>query len=121
MIRTPSLQYKGKKLLVQEFPLGIDPDEYKSLQESEATQAQLRDNFQGKKIIMGVDRLDYTKGIPQKLNAFDRMLTDNPDWAGKVVMVQLCVPTRSAVDEYKALRAEVEELVGRINGKHGKE
>lgn len=70
--------------------------------------------------MLGVDRLDYTKGLPQKLRALDKMLVDNPDWVGKVVMVQLCVPTRTGVSEYQLLRSEVEGLVGYINGKHGR-
>lgn len=82
--------------------------------------AILRKAFGDKKILVGVDRLDYTKGIPQKLRAYDKMLIDNPDWAGKVVMVQLCVPTRSTVPEYRNLRSELEGLVGYINGKHGR-
>lgn len=108
--------------MAQEFPIGIDPEEFRTSMASEATQsklASLRHNFQGKKVILGVDRLDYIKGIPQKLYAFDKMLNENPNWIGKVVMFQLCVPTRSAVLEYKVLRKEVEGLVGRINGNHG--
>lgn len=81
--------------------------------------ARLRQNFGKKKILLGVDRLDYIKGIPQKLYAFDKMLTENPEWIGKVVMVQLCVPTRSTVPEYTLLREQVEALIGHINGKHG--
>jgi len=68
---------------------------------------------------VGVDRLDYTKGIPLKLLAFDKFLTDNPQWVGKVVLIQLAIPTRADVEEYKKLRQSVELLVGNINGKHG--
>jgi trehalose 6-phosphate synthase len=121
--RTPSdLHYLDRKLIAHEFPLGIEPEEYRTSIESEATKTQitsLRKSFQDQKIILGVDRLDYTKGIPQKFYAFDRMLTENPEWIGKTTMIQLCVPTRPTVEEYKVLRNEVEALVGRINGKHG--
>lgn len=123
MRRTPSdLHYGKRKLIAEEFPIGIDPEDFRTSVASEDTQARLarlRKDFQGKKIILGVDRLDYIKGIPQKLHAFSKMLNDNPEWIGKVVLFQLCVPTRSTVPEYKALRAEVEELVGRINGNYG--
>ncbi|KAM3448586.1 hypothetical protein MY3296_007619 [Beauveria thailandica] len=121
--RSPSdLHYLDRKLIAHEFPLGIDPAEYKKSIACDATQTELgrlQDVFRGKKVILGVDRLDYTKGLPQELHAYDRMLSENPEWIGKVQMVQLCVPTRSTVEEYKIPRHEVESLVGRINGTHG--
>lgn len=81
--------------------------------------AVLEQKFQGIKIIVGVDRLDYIKGVPQKLHAFEVFLTDHPEWIGKVVLVQVAVPSRQDVEEYQQLRAVVNELVGRINGKFG--
>lgn len=68
---------------------------------------------------MGVDRLEYIKGSPQRLKAFDLFLTENPDWIGKVVLVQLAIPTRSDVKTYQRLREEVECLIGHIKGKRG--
>lgn len=68
---------------------------------------------------MGVDRLDYIKGVPQKLHALEVFLADHPEWVGKVVLVQVAVPSREDVEEYQNLRAVVNELVGRINGKFG--
>ena len=68
---------------------------------------------------MGVDRLDYIKGVPQKLHALEVFLTEHPEWIGKVVLVQVAVPSRQDVEEYQNLRAVVNELVGRINGKFG--
>jgi trehalose 6-phosphate synthase len=70
-------------------------------------------------LIVGVDRLDYIKGVPQKLHAFEVFLTEHPEWIGKVVLVQVAVPSRQDVEEYQNLRAVVNELVGRINGKFG--
>jgi trehalose 6-phosphate synthase len=94
--------------------------------------AELEEKFKGKKIIVGVDRLDYIKGVPQKLHAFDVFLTHHPEWRGKVplpqsitptdrkvVLVQVAVPSRGDVEEYQNLRATVNELVGRINGQYG--
>ena len=69
------------------------------------------------KVITGVDRLDYIKGLPQKLRAFEHFLQDNPEMADKVVLIQVAVPSREDVKEYKELEAEVCEMVGRINGK----
>lgn len=121
--RSPSdLHYEGRKLIVHSFPIGIDPSEFKHKLEMESTQkemAVLEKEFKDKKILIGVDRLDYIKGVPQKLLAFDKFLSDNPDWIGRVVLIQLAIPTRSNVEEYIRLRREVESLVGNINGKHG--
>lgn len=75
--------------------------------------------FEGVKLIVGVDRLDYIKGVPQKLHALEVFLTEHPEWIGKVVLVQVAVPSRQDVEEYQNLRAVVNELVGRINGKFG--
>jgi trehalose 6-phosphate synthase len=80
---------------------------------------QLESRFSGVKVIVGVDRLDYIKGVPQKLHALELFLTQHPEWIGKVVLVQLAVPSRQDVEEYQNLRATVNELVGRINGRFG--
>ena len=70
--------------------------------------------------MVGVDRLDYIKGVPQKLRAFELFLHNHPECVGSVVMIQIAIPTRGNVEEYRNLRALVNELVGRINGKFGK-
>src|SRR5690606_2512238 len=64
-----------------------------------------------------VDRLDYTKGIPLKLLAFEELLESHPEWRENVVLVQVAAPTRTGVEEYQQLKREVDELVGRINGR----
>jgi trehalose 6-phosphate synthase/phosphatase len=71
-------------------------------------------------LILGVDRLDYTKGIPQKLLSFEKFLADNPSYVGKVQLIQIAVPTRVDVQEYQELRSIVERKVGEVNGKFGK-
>lgn len=81
--------------------------------------ADLKRRFEGVKIIVGVDRLDYIKGVPQKLHALEVFLEEHPEWIGKVVLVQVAVPSRQDVEEYQNLRASVNELVGRINGRFG--
>jgi trehalose 6-phosphate synthase len=99
--------------------------------------AQLEQRFGGVKVIVGVDRLDYIKGVPQKLHALELFLEQHPEWIGKVqrlsysesasadeynfqvVLVQLAVPSRQDVEEYQNLRSTVNELVGRINGRFG--
>lgn len=116
------LHYEGRKVIVHGFPIGIEPDEFKQRLETPEVQdiiSKLENDFQGQKVIVGVDRLDYIKGISEKLKAFDRFLTKNPDWIGKVVLVQLAIPTRSDMDAYQRSREEIERLIGHINGKHG--
>jgi trehalose 6-phosphate synthase/phosphatase len=68
-------------------------------------------------VVLGIDRLDYTKGIPERMRAFERMLELHPEHRERVVMLQLAVPSRSQVREYKELKREIDEIVGRINGR----
>lgn len=120
---TPNgVEFRGKYITVAAFPIGIDPEKFiEALQKPSVTEriAQLERKFEGVKLIVGVDRLDYIKGVPQKLHALEVFLTEHPEWIGKVVLVQVAVPSRQDVEEYQNLRAVVNELVGRINGRFG--
>ena len=71
------------------------------------------------KLVLGVDRLDYTKGIPERLLAFGRMLEMFPEWRGRVSLVQVSVPSRADVPLYAEQRATIEAIVGRLNGEFG--
>lgn len=105
------------------FPIGIDPEKFLEGLKNTKVQnriASLESKFQGMKLMVSVDRLDYIKGIPQKLHALEVFLCNHPEWVGKVVLVQVAVPSRQDVEEYQNLRAVVNELVGRINGRFGK-
>ncbi|KAK9366476.1 glycosyl transferase [Lipomyces kononenkoae] len=116
------VEYHNKTVTVGTFPIGIDPDKFTEALKTEKVQkriAQLEAKFEGVKLIVGVDRLDYIKGVPQKLHALEVFLTEHPEWIGKVVLVQVAVPSRQDVEEYQNLRAVVNELVGRINGRFG--
>lgn len=68
-------------------------------------------------MILGIDRVDYIKGIPQKLLAMETLLENHPELTGKIVLLQIAVPTRTHVAEYQKLRATAHQLVGRINGR----
>ncbi|KAL4912551.1 alpha,alpha-trehalose-phosphate synthase 1 [Aspergillus aurantiobrunneus] len=120
---TPNgIEFQGKIVACGAFPIGIDPEKFKEGLKKEKVQkriATLEQKFQGVKLMVGVDRLDYIKGVPQKLHALEVFLSDHPEWVGKVVLVQVAVPSRQDVEEYQNLRAVVNELVGRINGKFG--
>ncbi|SCV73512.1 BQ2448_7438 [Microbotryum intermedium] len=112
----------GRHATVGTFPIGIEPSTFfDCLSRDSVVQriAALRRRFEGVKIIVGVDRLDYIKGVPQKFLAMEEFLDDHPEWIGKVVLVQVAVPSRQDVEEYQNLRASVNELVGRINGRFG--
>lgn len=116
------IQYQGRSINIGAFPIGIDVDKFTEGLTKDSAVArvkQLKQKFGDTKIIVGVDRLDYIKGVPQKLHAFEVFLTENPEWIGKVVLVQVAVPSRGDVEEYQSLRATVNELVGRINGRFG--
>ncbi|RKF64804.1 Alpha,alpha-trehalose-phosphate synthase 1 [Golovinomyces cichoracearum] len=120
---TPNgVEHQGKHVTVAAFPIGIDPEKFveglkkKTIQDRIST---LERKFEGVKLIVGVDRLDYIKGVPQKLHALEVFLSEHPEWIGKVVLVQVAVPSRQDVEEYQNLQTVVNELVGRINGKFG--
>lgn len=78
---------------------------------------QLKERYKDVKVIVGVDRLDYIKGLVQKLQGFEQLLSDNPDWDGKIVLIQVAVPSREDVKEYQQLETEISCQVGKINGK----
>ena len=107
---------------VAAFPIGIDPGRFTQALETERVQAhihELRQRFQGRKVMLGVDRLDMIKGIPQKLLGFEKFLSEHPEWRDRVLLVQIAVPTRTDVPEYQRLTSQVHEIVGRINGRFG--
>jgi trehalose 6-phosphate synthase/phosphatase len=111
----------GKRIVrLDALPIGIAPHEFTDLlTRSAGTRKQiseLKQRFGYCKILLGVDRLDYTKGIPERLRAYRKFLQDYPEWRGKVVLIQVAVPSRERVPRYTRLRREVDELIGEING-----
>jgi trehalose 6-phosphate synthase len=110
---------RGTRLGV--FPVGIDPSTFEDAAGDGDVDdvARLRASLRDRKLVLGVDRLDYSKGIPERLEAFARMLEINPGWRGRASFVQVSVPSRSDVPEYAELRQRVENVVGRINGEYG--
>ncbi|EFA84249.1 glycosyltransferase [Heterostelium album PN500] len=119
----PNGVYVNDKFIpVGVFPVGIDPDKFFDLLKQDQVQnriAALKKSFEGMKVIIGIDRLDYIKGLPQKLQAMERLFQKYPEWKGKIVLIQVAVPSRQDVEEYQRLKKDVEELVGRINGLYG--
>jgi len=113
---------EGRNVSLGVFPMGIDVQTFERLANSPELPervAELRRAQGVEQLMLGVDRLDYTKGIPRKLLAVERLLERSPHYRGKVRLLQIAVPSRENVAEYKNLRADVEGLVGRINGSSG--
>ncbi|XP_022715686.1 alpha,alpha-trehalose-phosphate synthase [UDP-forming] 1-like [Durio zibethinus] len=113
---------QGKLTRVAAFPIGIDSDRFiraLALPQVQDHMKELKERFAGRKVMLGVDRLDMIKGIPQKILAFEKFLEENPGWRDKVVLLQIAVPTRTDVPEYQKLTSQVHEIVGRINGRFG--
>lgn len=108
---------------LEALPIGIAPDEYLHLlnhDEKTAEQyGELVERYRGRKVLLAVDRLDYTKGVPERLRAFAHLLRSSPELKEKVILIQIAVPTREGIDTYQELRTEVNRLVGEINGKLG--
>src|SRR5262249_54671174 len=108
---------------LEALPIGIAPEEFSGYIENDpATQRayeQLRRRYRGWRILLGVDRLDYTKGIPQRLRAYRTLLQRAPQLRGQVVLVQVAVPSRERIPEYDRLRHAVHSLVGGLNGEVG--
>ncbi|MDP3978409.1 MAG: glucosylglycerol-phosphate synthase [Pseudomonas sp.] len=101
-------------------PVGLDIGRISSALDQPKIQemmANLRKELSGLKLILSVERLDYTKGILEKLQAFERLLEDNPELLGKVTLVSICVPAASEMTIYDELQAQIEQAVGRINGR----
>jgi trehalose 6-phosphate synthase/phosphatase len=116
------IRWKGRDVRFGAYPLGIDALEFAALARSPKIveeAASLRADAPGVKLILGIDRLDYTKGIPRRLLAFEWLLDHEPQLRGNVRLLQIAAPSRGALDEYAAFKRTVDELVGRINGRFG--
>jgi trehalose 6-phosphate synthase/phosphatase len=118
--RMDSMEVGGRSVRLEALPIGIAPRDFTDLltkdDETIKRLAELRENFAGRRVLLGVDRLDYTKGIPERLRTFRRLLKGAPELRGQVVFIQVAVPSREVIPMYKELRQEVDELVGKING-----
>ena len=116
-----TLRYEGAELTVGAFPIGIDADhmaEYARREAQTMRYAHLLDSFMGAKICIGVDRLDYSKGIPERMRGFARFLDLNSAAWEKATLLQIAPPSRDEVREYQELRNEVVRLAGEINAKY---
>jgi trehalose 6-phosphate synthase/phosphatase len=116
-----SLQYQGRLVKADSFPIGIDYKKFEDEANEPETQsyvAEIKKNFENKKIIFSVDRLDYTKGLMDRLCAFDYFLEKYPEWQDKLVFILNVVPSRDEISTYTQRKRQMEEKIGTINGKY---
>jgi trehalose 6-phosphate synthase len=104
------------------FPIGIDPEKFASQAAKAASHpdvSRLRRSLNGEKLAIGVDRLDYSKGLINRIEAFDRMWTSQPALQRTVSLLQIATPSRGAIEAYGNLQSELAKLVSDVNGRHG--
>lgn len=108
--------------LIRSFPIGIDFDEFDGharQPEIAARVTEIREDMRGRQIILGVDRLDYTKGLPERLRAFQHFFATYKNLRRQVSLVQIVVPSRENIPKYQELKLETETLISQINGQYG--
>jgi len=109
----------GRTVLPKAFPIGIDAQGFSKLLKTETAQesyARMIESKAGRRMLLGVDRLDYSKGIEERILAYDRLLADHPELRGQTFLLQISTETRSEVDAYQEMMARLDALSGRING-----
>jgi len=117
---TTALDTGTRQVKLGAHPVGLDIERVRNALEApkiKELMGQLREEMKGVKLILSVERLDYTKGILEKLNAYERLLADNPELIGKVTLVTVCVPAAKEMTIYDELQSQIEQAVGRINGR----
>jgi alpha,alpha-trehalose-phosphate synthase [UDP-forming] len=119
-----ALWANGRTVRLESVPISIDTAEFRRLavaHETVTAAHTLRSELGNpRSLILGVDRLDYTKGIDLRFRAFETLLESRPDLHGEVTMVQIAVPSREGVEEYQIIRERIEQLVGQVNGTYGR-
>lgn len=116
------LEVDGRTVFVEPFPMGIDSNRFAALSSDERVLervAELKLNFKEQKIILSIDRLDYSKGILQRLEAFELFLAENPAFYKHVTLYMVVVPSRDTVPQYRELKDQIDRLVGNINAQYG--
>jgi trehalose 6-phosphate synthase len=117
-----SFAFGDRLVQVGEFPVGVETEAFQRLARRAIESAFVREvleSLSGRTMIIGVDRLDYSKGIPERMDAYERFLSNFPDWRNKVTYLQITPRSRSGIPEYVDVSRRVGEAVGRINGTFG--
>jgi len=114
------IRFEKREIRVGHFPIGIDFDSFEHGAKSETVEQRaqrLRVTFPGCQLILGSDRLDYSKGIPERLRAFRTALERHPELRGRVILIQVVVPSRVEIPRYHEFKERIDRLVGDINGR----
>ena len=114
-----TIQVGDRTVKTAAFPIGIDVAEFENVMtthDARNAYETLRRSAEGKKVIIGVDRLDYSKGLAERFNGYRRFLEEHEDWRGRVSLLQIAPPSRGEVHTYEHIREQLDELSGRING-----
>lgn len=120
--RQISMRINGKQTQIGSFPVGIEPRAFQRLARRNTRSPLVKEliaSLGNRALMIGVDRLDYSKGLIQRLDAFDKFLANHPEWVGKVTYLQIAPKNRSAIPEYADLEEAANSAAGRINGKYG--
>ncbi len=115
-------EFDGRFVRLGAFPVSIETKAYMRLARNAGRSAMVqlvRESLGDNKLVLGVDRLDYSKGIPDRIKGFERFLELNPDWHGKVTLLQLTPKSRSDIKQYGDIESEVTGLIGKVNGRFG--
>jgi trehalose 6-phosphate synthase len=109
----------GREQRVGVYPVGIEPAEFappEDFSRDRSRRGVLGKVVRGRRLLLGVDRLDYTKGIPERIRAFEWFVRNHPEWRKKVSFIQIGAPSRAGASQYRQEKRKVEALVGRVNG-----
>jgi trehalose 6-phosphate synthase/phosphatase len=116
------VSWLGRKIKADVYPMGINYKAFRhisSTQACEVSRAKIRQRYTGQKLLLSIDRLDYTKGIINRLKAFEYFLRHHSIWRQKVVLLLVVAPSRREISSYDRLKQQIDECVGRINGEYG--
>ncbi len=114
--------FKGRLVKAETFPMGINFRKFQESGRNPEVQKEIEafeSTFKGRKTVLSVDRLDYTKGIANRLQGYEEFLRRYESWRGKVILILIVVPSRIKVEHYRQMKRQIDERVGEINGKFG--
>ena len=119
-----AITYRGNTTVVEPFPISVDFDSISGQAGTKAVEREMENlskefNLEDKYLGIGMDRIDYTKGIPERLMALDKFLEDNPEYRGRVVFIQAGMPSRTRIDAYKEIERRIDDLMKAVNDKYG--
>ena len=120
--RAGRLEHDGRTVAVDSFPISIDSRHFEKMAkdpEVENSTEEIRNSFPGQKVLLSIDRLDYSKGILPRLKAFEMLLSASEKFIKKIVLYMVVVPSRDQVPQYEMLKNQIDQEVGRINAKYG--